>query len=85
MTPSLGINIVDLGLVYGVVIGSENQVRLDDADLRLAAHGRDRASGADDPCPAFTDGVQINWVDAAVGVRIVSPDGREQLRASANV
>ena len=27
--PELGINIVDLGLVYGVVIGSENQVRLD--------------------------------------------------------
>ena len=27
--PELGINIVDLGLVYGVVIGPENQVRLD--------------------------------------------------------
>ena len=27
--PELGINIVDLGLVYGVVIGSDNQVRLD--------------------------------------------------------
>jgi len=27
--PELGINIVDLGLVYGVVIGAENQVRLD--------------------------------------------------------
>ena len=66
--PELGINIVDLGLVYGVVIGPENQVRLD-MTLTSAA------------CP-LTDEVQINWVWMPPwGPDRITPDGREQLRA----
>ena len=71
--PELGINIVDLGLVYGVVIGAENQVRLD-MTLTSAA------------CP-LTDVIErqahsINWVWMPPwGPDRITPDGREQLRA----
>ena len=81
--PELGINIVDLGLVYGVVIGSENQVRL---DMTLTSAACPLTDVIERPAQtilsAVTDEVQINWVWMPPwGPDRITPDGREQLRA----
>ena len=81
--PELGINIVDLGLVYGVVIGSENQVRLDMTLTSAACPLADVIERqAQTILSAVTDEVQINWVWMPPwGPDRITPDGREQLRA----
>ena len=81
--PQLGINIVDLGLVYGVVIGSENQVRLDMTLTSAACPLTDVIERqAQTILSAVTDEVQINWVWMPPwGPDRITPDGREQLRA----
>lgn len=81
--PELGINIVDLGLVYGVVIGSENQVRLDMTLTSAACPLTDVIERqAQTILSAVTDDVQINWVWMPPwGPDRITPDGREQLRA----
>ena len=81
--PELGINIVDLGLVYGVVIGSENQVRLDMTLTSAACPLTDVIERqAQTILSAVTDEVQINWVWMPPwGPDRITPDGREQLRA----
>ena len=67
--PELGINIVDLGLVYGVVIGSENQVRLDMTLTSAACPLTDviERPGPDDPVRRDRRGPDQLGVDAAVG------------------
>ena len=61
--PELGINIVDLGLVYGVVIGPENQVRLDMTLTSAACPLTDVIERqAHTILSGVTDEVQINWV-----------------------
>ena len=81
--PELGINIVDLGLIYGVVIGSENQVRLDMPLTSAACPLTDVIERqAQTILSAVTDEVQINWVWMPPwGPDRITPDGREQLRA----
>ena len=81
--PELGINIVDLGLVHGVVIGSENQVRLDMTLTSAACPLTDVIERqAQTILSAVTDEVQINWVWMPPwGPDRITPDGREQLRA----
>ncbi len=81
--PELGINIVDLGLVYGVVIGSDNQVRLDMTLTSAACPLTDVIERqAQTILSAVTDDVQINWVWMPPwGPDRITPDGREQLRA----
>lgn len=81
--PELGINIVDLGLVYGVVIGSENQVCLDMTLTSAACPLTDVIERqAQTILSAVTDDVQINWVWMPPwGPDRITPDGREQLRA----
>ena len=81
--PELGINIVDLGLVYGVVIGPENQVRLDMTLTSAACPLTDVIERqAQTILSAVTDEVQINWVWMPPwGPDRITPDGREQLRA----
>lgn len=81
--PELGINIVDLGLVYGVVIGSENQVRLDMTLTSAACPLTDVIERqAQTILSAVTDDVQINWVWMPPwGPDRITTDGREQLRA----
>ena len=60
--PELGINIVDLGLVYGVVIGAENQVRLDMTLTSAACPLTDVIERqAQTILSGVTDKVQINW------------------------
>lgn len=81
--PELGINIVDLGLVYGVVINEDNSVRID-MTLTSAA------------CPltdvierqvamvlgSYTEDVSVNWVWLPPwGPECITDDGRDQLRA----
>lgn len=81
--PELGINIVDLGLVYGVVIGPENQVRLDMTLTSAACPLTDVIERqAHTILSGVTDEVQINWVWMPPwGPDRITPDGREQLRA----
>ena len=81
--PELGINIVDLGLVYGVVIGPENQVRRDMTLTSAACPLTDVIERqAHTILSGVTDEVQINCVGMPPwGPDRITPDGREQLRA----
>lgn len=81
--PELGINIVDLGLVYGVMIGGENHVRLDMTLTSAACPLTDVIERqAQTILSSVTDDVQINWVWMPPwGPDRITPDGREQLRA----
>ena len=81
--PERGSNIVDLGLVYGVVIGPENQVRLDMTLTSAACPLTDVIERqAHTILSGVTDEVQINWVWMPPwGPDRITPDGREQLRA----
>ena len=82
--PELGINVVDLGLFYGVTI--DGDVRRDprhDADLgglpaHRRHHGPDRAARS----RASSNEVAINWVWMPPwGPDKITDDGREMLRA----
>ncbi len=81
--PELGINVVDLGLVYGITVDDQNARRhRHDADLRgLPAdrrhRGPDRAA-----LEGLVDDFRINWVWMPPwGPDKITDDGREQLRA----
>lgn len=81
--PELGINVVDLGLVYGVQL-DENQHAVIDMTLTSAAcpltdvledQTREALEG-------LVDGFRINWVWMPPwGPDKITDDGREQLRA----
>ena len=81
--PELGINIVDLGLVYGIEIGADDSVRLDMTLTSAACPLTDVIERqAQTVLAAFTGDVQINWVWMPPwGPDRITPDGREQLRA----
>ncbi len=81
--PELGINVVDLGLVYGITVDEANTAIVDmtltsaacpltdviEKDTELALDG-------------LTNGVRINWVWMPPwGPDKITDDGREQLRA----
>ena len=81
--PELGVNIVDLGLVYGIDIDQDGRATI---DMTLTSPG----------CPlteqlemdvryllmALTSDVTINWVWLPPwNLDMISDDGREQLRA----
>jgi metal-sulfur cluster biosynthetic enzyme len=81
--PELGINVVDLGLVYGVTI-DQNDVAVLDMTLTSAACPltdviEDQTHSALD---GLVGGVRINWVWMPPwGPDKITDDGREQLRA----
>jgi metal-sulfur cluster biosynthetic enzyme len=81
--PELGINVVDLGLVYGVTL-DEDRVAVIDMTLTSAACPltdviEDQANSALD---GLTNGVTINWVWMPPwGPDKITDEGREQLRA----
>jgi metal-sulfur cluster biosynthetic enzyme len=81
--PELGINVVDLGLVYGVTLDDE-KVAVVDMTLTSAACPltdviEDQAAEA---LEGLTNGVRINWVWMPPwGPDKITPEGREQLAA----
>jgi metal-sulfur cluster biosynthetic enzyme len=81
--PELGINVVDLGLVYGVTLDDDNAAVIDmtltSAACPLTDVIEDQATSALD---GLTNGVTINWVWMPPwGPDKITDDGREQLRA----
>ncbi len=81
--PELGINVVDLGLVYGMRLGPDNVATIDmtltSAACPLTDVIEDQANSALGP---LVDGVKINWVWMPPwGPDKITDEGREQLRA----
>ena len=81
--PELGINVVDLGLVYGVVIDQNNHATIDmtltSAACPLTDVIEDQTAQALD---GVTTGFAINWVWMPPwGPDKITDDGRDQLRA----
>ena len=81
--PELGINVVDLGLVYGLTIDQNNQAIVDmtltSAACPLTDVIEDQAQQA---LSGLVNGVRINWVWMPPwGPDKITEEGREQLRA----
>ncbi len=81
--PELGINVVDLGLVYGVTLDQHNQAVIDmtltSAACPLTDVIEDQTRGA---LEGLVSDVTINWVWMPPwGPDKITEDGREQLRA----
>ncbi len=86
--PELGINVVDLGLLYGVTV-DEAQVAVLDMTLTSAAcpltdviEDQTRSALLDIPGGGLVSDVKINWVWMPPwGPDKITDDGREQLRS----
>jgi metal-sulfur cluster biosynthetic enzyme len=81
--PELGINVVDLGLVYGVDV---DDARVATIDMTLTSAACPLTDVIEDQARAALDGVvqdfRINWVWMPPwGPENITEDGREQLRA----
>jgi metal-sulfur cluster biosynthetic enzyme len=81
--PELGINVVDLGLVYGVTVGDD---RLATIDMTLTSAACPLTDVIEDQTREALDGLvsdfRINWVWLPPwGPDKITEDGREQLRA----
>jgi metal-sulfur cluster biosynthetic enzyme len=81
--PELGINVVDLGLVYGVTVDQNNHAVIDmtltSAACPLTDVIEDQAVQALD---GLVEGMRINWVWMPPwGPDKITEDGRDQLRA----
>jgi metal-sulfur cluster biosynthetic enzyme len=81
--PELGINVVDLGLVYGVTIDQNNQAIIDMTLTSAACPLTDVIEEqAENALAELVDGMRINWVWMPPwGPDKITDDGREQLRA----
>jgi metal-sulfur cluster biosynthetic enzyme len=86
--PELGINVVDLGLVYGIHVDDDNVATLD-MTLTSAAcpltdviEDQTRAALTTGPGGGLVEDFRINWVWLPPwGPDKITDDGREQLRA----
>jgi metal-sulfur cluster biosynthetic enzyme len=81
--PELGINVVDLGLVYGVDVDPEKIATI---DMTLTSAACPLTDVIEDQAREALDGVvtdfRINWVWMPPwGPENITDDGREQLRA----
>ena len=81
--PELGINVVDLGLVYGVSIDQNTDAVI---DMTLTSAACPLTDVLEDQVATVLDGLvrsaRINWVWMPPwGPDKITPDGREQLRA----
>lgn len=86
--PELGINVVDLGLVYGVHIDDENVATLDMTLTSAACPLTDvieeqtRAALCTGPGGGLVNDMRINWVWLPPwGPDKITDDGRDQLRS----
>ena len=81
--PELGINVVDLGLVYGVAVDPDNIAVL---DMTLTSAACPLTDVIEDQTRAALDGIvddfRLNWVWMPPwGPDRISDDGRDMLRA----
>ena len=81
--PELGINVVDLGLIYGVSIDQNNSAAI---DMTLTSAACPLTDVIEDQAAQALDGIvsdfRINWVWMPPwGPDKITEDGREQLRA----
>ncbi len=81
--PELGINVVDLGLIYGLHLEDDNTVTIDmtltSAACPLTDVIEDQTNTA---LEGLVNGFAINWVWMPPwGLEKITDDGREQLRA----
>ena len=81
--PELGINVVDLGLVYGVLLDGPDRTTI---DMTLTSAACPLTDVIEDQARAALDGLvndfRINWVWMPPwGPDKITEDGREQLRA----
>jgi len=81
--PELGINVVDLGLVYGITLDAERNVAI---DMTLTSAACPLTDVIEDQAREALEGVvndfRINWVWLPPwGPEKITEDGREQLRA----
>jgi metal-sulfur cluster biosynthetic enzyme len=81
--PELGVNVVDLGLVYGVTVEPDRTATI---DMTLTSAACPLTDVIEDQTRAALDGLvqdfRINWVWLPPwGPEKITEDGREQLRA----
>ena len=81
--PELGIDVVNLGLVYGIHIDEDNVATI---DMTLTSAACPLTDVIEDQARAATEGIvkefRINWVWMPPwGPDKITDDGREQLRA----
>jgi metal-sulfur cluster biosynthetic enzyme len=81
--PELGINVVDLGLIYGINLSADNVATL---DMTLTSAACPLTDVIEDQAHSALDGlvqdVKINWVWLPPwGPDKITDEGREQLRA----
>jgi metal-sulfur cluster biosynthetic enzyme len=81
--PELGINIVDLGLVYGIRVDGQDNVELDMTLTTAACPLTDIIERQTDMVlSGLASSVSVNWVwMPAWGPERITDDGRDQLRA----
>ena len=86
--PELGINVVDLGLVYGLDIEQGDEGRVARIDMTLTSAACPLTDVIEDQSRAALIGtglvtdIRINWVwNPPWGPDKITEDGREQLRA----
>ena len=80
--PELGINVVDLGLVYGIECGDDMSIRLDMTLTTPACPLTDQIEwGAQQALDDISPNVEVNWVWVPPwNLEMITDDGREQLR-----
>jgi metal-sulfur cluster biosynthetic enzyme len=81
--PELGVNVVDLGLVYGVTLGGDGVATI---DMTLTSAACPLTDVIEDQVASALEGLvadfRINWVWLPPwGPDKITEDGREQLRA----
>ncbi len=81
--PELGINVVDLGLVYGITVDSQSQAVIDMTLTSAACPLTDVIEDQTRQClEGLVTSFRINWVWMPPwGPDKITDDGREQLRA----
>ncbi len=89
--PELGINVVDLGLVYGITVessGEQDAAKVALIDMTLTSPACPLTDVIEDQTlnalvgPGLVNEVKINWVwNPPWGPDKITDDGREQLRA----
>ena len=84
--PELGINVVDLGLLYGIDVQGDPAGPVVTLDMTLTSAACPLTDVIEDQAKSATDGLvselRINWVWMPPwGPDKITDDGREQLRA----